>query len=532
MSCGWILLLLLGLPATSHSLDFRLHFNRRNENPSDQTTKSFEIPYEQFALQQQRLPLPTLVPTDGLLEPSFSAELLSPSFPILKQLFSSVERLQQDFNGAQITTKPTAEPSSTISTMVPPQNDALFTTTTATAKPKVKMSKLSFRPVKNESSGAAAHVSVPSHRLLNDILVIPSSRRLYVLAIIPIHESADNQGFKCGRVDLNGFVRLAAFLDSLNQVNSNKILKDVGLSLGAVIIDSCSSDLRTVADLFELLSGTNIQKSDVVAMIRDDDSYLPNLDQLARHLRLPTLNTFFSKKDKPLTTGTLPSIASVLEAMVGLLDHTKSTCLSLLHDELHDDSARVLSELTMTGGMCLEQTVDLKRGSKSAMENALRRLLLSEARVVIVLLGEKNWIELMKALRTELVIAGRFIFFSPQESRWSSSKKFLEQWPQFDQLLLTVTPEKTSGPSELLQLATRFTNLPFPQHWLKQFWATAFQCHIDGEVTPGQQFSKECSHKQILNVTTIAPDVDIAPISIAVSAIAHATRNMVDSICP
>ncbi|KAK6745109.1 hypothetical protein RB195_011675 [Necator americanus] len=395
MSCGWILLLLLGLPATSHSLDFRLHFNRRNENPSDQTTKSFEIPYEQFALQQQRLPLPTLVPTDGLLEPSFSAELLSPSFPILKQLFSSVERLQQDFNGAQITTKPTAEPSSTISTMVPPQNDALFTTTTATAKPNVKMSKLSFRPVKNESSGAAAHVSVPSHRLLNDILVIPSSRRLYVLAIIPIHESADNQGFKCGRVDLNGFVRLAAFLDSLNQVNSNKILKDVGLSLGAVIIDSCSSDLRTVADLFELLSGTNIQKSDVVAMIRDDDSYLPNLDQLARHLRLPTLNTFFSKKDKPLTTGTLPSIASVLEAMVGLLDHTKSTCLSLLHDELHDDTIdfnqekRLSKKLLRSMLYCLIKTYVLLRQYSSKMKrcspvlNAVNGVVVGEATLPI-----------------------------------------------------------------------------------------------------------------------------------------------------
>ncbi|KHJ78511.1 hypothetical protein OESDEN_21867, partial [Oesophagostomum dentatum] len=143
----------------------------------------------------------------------------------------------------------------------------------------------------------AAHVSVPSHRLLNDILVIPSSRRLYILAIIPIHESADNQGFECGRVDLNGFVRLAAFLDALNQV-----------------------------------------MSDIVAMVRDDSSYLPNLDQLTRHLHLPTVNTFFSTREQfpsqPLTTGTLPAISSVLEVMLGLLEHTNSTCVSLLHDEL------------------------------------------------------------------------------------------------------------------------------------------------------------------------------------------------------
>lgn len=39
---------------------------------------------------------------------------------------------------------------------------------------------------------------------------------------------------------------------------------------------------------------------------------------------------------QPLTTGTLPSIGSVLEAAMGLLEHFKSTCVSVLHDELHD----------------------------------------------------------------------------------------------------------------------------------------------------------------------------------------------------
>ncbi|VDM70699.1 unnamed protein product [Strongylus vulgaris] len=199
--------------------------------------------------------------------------------------------------------------------------------------------------------------------------------------------------------------------------------------------------------------------------------------------------------------------------MIGLLEHTNSTCVSLLYDELHDESAHLLSELGMVKGICLEQTVDLRRGSKSEMD--LYRLLLTEARVVIVLLGEKNWIELMKALRTELVIAGRFIFFSPQEARWTSSKQFLEQWPNFDQLLLTVTPQKPPEQLQLHQLASKFASLPFPQHWLKQFWATAFQCHIDGEVTAGQQFSKECSHKQMLNISAITPDVDIAPVAIA-----------------
>ncbi|WKY02763.1 hypothetical protein Q1695_016215 [Nippostrongylus brasiliensis] len=532
-------LLVLVLPEAL-AIDFRSQSLKRLEQPQSGWTPAEPTgrnPYQQFEN------LPTLVPSDGLFEPPYSNGIYVPSFPIVGGMFTTTETVP-------IVTNPSPSPSSSQPTATPTSTQSTVTvwTTTASAKPKAKMSKLSSRPVKNETAGGtAAHVSVPSHRLLNDILVIPSSRRLYILAIIPIHESADSQGFECGRVDVNGFLRLAAFLDALAQVNSNRILKETGLSLGAVIIDSCSSDLRTVADLFELLSGTNIQKSDVVAIVRDDGAHLPNVDKLVNQLRLPSVNTFFSTKPQPLTTGTLPLMSSVLEAMFGLLAHTNSTCVSVLHDELHDYSAGLLAELSVARGVCLEQTIQLKAASKSDMQTALRRLLLTEARIVIVLLGDENWLDLMKAMRSELVsfnltivgdrrsvhIAGRFILLSPQQPQWSASKRFLEQWPQFDQLLLTVSPQKPSQQSQLLKLASKIATLPFPQHWLRQFWATAFQCHIDGEANPpGQQFSKACSHKQNLNISAIAPDLDISPISIAVNTIAHATRKLVDEVCP
>jgi hypothetical protein len=49
----------------------------------------------------------------------------------------------------------------------------------------------------DEKKPSNERVTVPSQRLLNDILVVRSSRRLYVLVLIPIHESLNtNASFK------------------------------------------------------------------------------------------------------------------------------------------------------------------------------------------------------------------------------------------------------------------------------------------------------------------------------------------------
>ncbi|CAB3401878.1 unnamed protein product [Caenorhabditis bovis] len=408
-----------------------------------------------------------------------------------------------------------------------------------TSKSPLKLSKNPKKSAISANSFDSAQLSVLSHRLLNDVLIVPSSRRLYILAIIPIHQASSQQNFECGEIDLNAVVRLAAFLDSLKSMNEANLLKEIGAEIGAIVVDSCSTDLRTVADLYELLSGTNIQRNDIIAVVRDDGTHMPNAEHVFEQLNLPVLNTFITVGHQAKTSGTLPHASMAFDAIFEALRNYHTSCVNLIFDEKFERTIGEFHELAMKHSICVETQIFMKNASSHVAEETIRTLLLSEARIVVALLGESTWLSVGKSLRTEMVIAGRFVFVALQDARWSTAQKFVETWPTFEQNLIALAPKVSiNHDDELRKLADTIPRMKLPTVWLKQFWASAFKCHVgdddvgDDDDDKHHKFSRQCASSQKFNISQVTPNVDVASISIAAHTIGVAFRSFVDRVCP
>lgn len=141
--------------------------------------------------------------------------------------------------------------------------------------------------------------------------------------------------------------------------------------------------------------------------------------------------------------------------------------------------------------MCIDKIVNsTSTVGVFGQQQVVRKLLVSEARVVLVLYTERSWLDFMMALNEEMVISGRFIFATLQLERWKTSRAYADVWQKFDQLLISVDYKTHRNITYLNKLNSEFPRLPFPVQWLRQFWTTAFKCHFVDDQTFGEQFSR------------------------------------------
>lgn len=141
--------------------------------------------------------------------------------------------------------------------------------------------------------------------------------------------------------------------------------------------------------------------------------------------------------------------------------------------------------------MCIDNVINTtSNGGVFGQQQVVRKLLLSEARVVLVLYTERSFLDFMTALNEEMVISGRFILACLQLERWKTSRAYSDVWQKFDQLLISVEYKAHQNITYLNRLNSKFPHLPFPVQWLRQFWTTAFRCHFADDKFFGEQFSR------------------------------------------
>ena len=227
---------------------------------------------------------------------------------------------------------------------------------------------------------------VPSQRLLSDLLVVRSSRRLYLLVLAPIHESLNAdvcvppasslQPADCRRL-LSGLRvrrhrrqrdgstgrilerarrrqhdRAAARFEPRRDRRRHLLVGSANTrqSLRA-FFGHKHREVRRDRSLDAPHSTKQTFRSDIAAIIVDDDGHFPTTNRYLQHIQLPIIHTNFPRQpeaqrakllasaDDPnlsfqaMSVSMLPAVTQPVEALLDLLQYTQSTCVSVVHDE-------------------------------------------------------------------------------------------------------------------------------------------------------------------------------------------------------
>lgn len=146
-----------------------------------------------------------------------------------------------------------------------------------------------------------------SNEYLN--LIEADENGLYLVGLFDIHQSNPRTPFKCGKIDVDSgesqskrpMQNMEAFLWAIEQVNLDKNLLP-GIKLGSLVMDTCSSFLRTNQQMANLLHGQLASKfgqqvpnlRQIMAIIADNSDY-PSIEAVASMASALGITTFVTQ---------------------------------------------------------------------------------------------------------------------------------------------------------------------------------------------------------------------------------------------
>uniref|UniRef100_A0A915HWR7 Receptor ligand binding region domain-containing protein n=1 Tax=Romanomermis culicivorax TaxID=13658 RepID=A0A915HWR7_ROMCU len=423
-------------------------------------------------------------------------------------------------------------------------------------------------------------INFGSPRLLNNSLFVPSSKKMYVVGVLAMRDF-DVENFVCGsRYKISsGFQALSALQYALNQINDDPYLLPE-TKLGLIVLDSCSSEEKTIADLFDYFNddtlvphvGANFDYKKLrrnsasnngknVSIIRSNlniediigvvglGGKKPNhhLRRLLNNLQIPhiSMNSVAHGPNDALLLSMLPSEATEASIFCEIATAMKWTYVAVVHDMDFASAAEAFTLQAEKRKICIGKTIVVKdrldqqphTDPLEYMQMLVRKLVVTAgARAVFTFLGDNNLFLLMKALVNEKIPVGRFVLVTKFDEDWSYDSIFLTQLLKFGHGFLFLEPARfnVTGFSEyfskisLLNGATRT-----PRKFLEEFWQHHFRCVLSKNLP--MAFHKRtnlCSGQEKIMIDDINISPAVPRVILAVHALSRSAQKYVGQTCP
>lgn len=387
-------------------------------------------------------------------------------------------------------------------------------------------------------------ITVGSVRAMQDAVIIPPSRKFSVAGIFPVHKLGP-QSFSCGQFNpSSGFQKLVAFLYALREVNLDPYVLP-GIELGAIAIDSCSSEERAMADLFEFLSQldteSNIKAEDIVSVVGLGDKESVHMHSLLKFLEIPQVSsipTSLASYGDPWMMGTVPSEETHINIFVEIAMLMKWSYISVLYEmnTAYETTVNHFKQRANKHGICIAKQVGLSPfASAEEAQIIVRQLVLATgSRSVYAFIGNRNLLQFMKALIAERVPIGRFLLVTTFNEDWSYDQEFLSALPRFGQGLLTIENQRYNLTNfySYISSMTLQKHQPIPDTWFEEFWQHTFQCVLNSSKRALYQFPTPCTGREKFNSTEFTISPSVLPTILGVHTVAKGLQKFLEHNCP
>ncbi|XP_020712388.2 metabotropic glutamate receptor 2-like isoform X2 [Athalia rosae] len=372
--------------------------------------------------------------------------------------------------------------------------------------------------------------------------------------LMMVHEREDS--VTCGPVMPQGGVQaVETMLYTLDRLNAEGIVP--GVKIGAHILDDCDKDTYGLEMAVDFIKGSisNIDGAEyhcnkttvrkVISGVVGAASSVTSIQvaNLLRLFRIPQVSFFstspeLSNKQRfEYFTRTIPSDHYQVKAMVDIVRKMNWSYVSIIYEESNYGikAFEELEELLAKYDICIAIKEKLVKDSgvadETAYDNIVQKLLTKpRARGCIIFGSDQEVAGVMRAVR-RCNATGSFSWIG--SDGWSARGLVSDGNEPEVEGTLSVQPQANpvKGFEEYFLDLTVENNRRNP--WFVEFWEDHFQCRYpNASWTPyNQKYTKPCTTKERLTKQSTAFEGQLQYVSDAVTAFAHAFRDMHKAVC-